>query len=113
MLNLITQVSADELRLGKIVSPGNVGEDLLNDGDVQWGKIVMWGLQIAMTVVLILMLAQIIIGAIGIMSGDKTKMDEGRKKIVFSVVGVLIVASALVILQLVQGAIGVQTINIS
>jgi hypothetical protein len=85
-------------------------------GGVDWSHLLsgpITGLAtLAMMAGAIFCLAQLIIGAISIMNGDSKKIGEGRAKIVWACVGLLILASSFAIMMVIQDIMGTRIIGI-
>ena len=90
---------------GKIQTPSNV------PSNVQPGNLVSAGVNIALIAGIILALVYLIYGGIFWLQsgGDKTKLDKARRTIIYAIVGIVVMAMSLLIVNVILAALGIKS----
>lgn len=85
------------------------------DSSDSLGKIIGWGIDILLVVVVLLSFAFIIWGALNWITseGDKTKVESARKTIIFAVVGLVVSFLAFFVINIAGSLFGINLLKLS
>jgi tellurite resistance protein TehA-like permease len=99
--------------LGKITSGSFLTNMGIQDGKINLAQLVAGVVTILIAVAIISALIYIVWSGfrIATSSGEKTKLTNARYKLIYALVGLVVVAGAFVIWQLILGAIGANNID--
>ena len=100
----------------KTVAAAQIGENLVtkapfvNDGGkIDWGVLISNGMSVLFFVAAVACLIFLVWGGIGIIlaGGDKSKLDEARRRMIYAAIGMIVVASSYAIWHLVLNFVGI------
>jgi hypothetical protein len=82
-------------------------------GEIDWANYVRTAVEVMFVVAGVAVFVYLVWGAVGIIAanGEKTRVENGRKKIVFAIVGLIIVTGSFAVWRVILGLTGVDTVD--